>query len=73
MKRERLRRFYRRNGISYRSAYTHLYPHGHNLPLLQAKRIEFADKLAQYIADRTPIIYFDQVRNLRINNKANLT
>ena len=46
VKRERLRRFYKRFGVSFRSAYTHLYPHGHNLALLQAKRIEFAEKLA---------------------------
>ena len=46
VKRELLRRFYKRFGISYRSAYTHLYPHGHNLALLQAQRIEFADMLA---------------------------
>ena len=59
VKRERLRRFYKRNSISCRSAHTNLYPHGHNLALLKAQRIEFADKLAQYIVDGVPILYYD--------------
>ena len=60
MKREKLRTFYHQNQVKLRPARTNFYPHGKNLALLEAKRMEFAMDLGTYIAEGVPCIYFDE-------------
>ena len=57
---EGLRRFYLRNGVRKKPTSTRYYPHGKSLALLEAQRMEFALKLAEYISEGVPIMYFDE-------------
>jgi hypothetical protein len=59
--RERLRRFYKRNGLGYSPAKSDLYPHNKDLDRLQEERRNYAMKLSDFILDdNTEVIYFDE-------------
>ena len=60
VKRHKLQLFYKRNNIRHRKIKSRYFPHGHDLELLEARRIEFAMDLQQYIFEDRPIIYLDQ-------------
>ena len=52
IKRHKLQLFYKRNNIRWKISYTKFYPHGHDLTLLQAKRIEFAMEICDAIFNK---------------------
>jgi len=59
--RERLRRFYKRNGLGFSPARSDLYPHNKDLERLQEERHNYAMKLSDFILDDdTEVIYFDE-------------
>ena len=60
VKRHKLQLFYQRNGVKCRRTKSRYFPHGHNLKLLEARRIEFAMELITDIMEPKPIIYLDQ-------------
>ena len=61
IKRESLRRFYLRNGVKNRPVKSNLYPHDKDLDQLNDDRLEFAEKLREFIFDDdTHVIYFDE-------------
>ena len=61
VKRERLRRFYLRNGVKNRPVKASLYPHHKDIDKLNEDRLEYAEKLREFIFDDdTHVIYFDE-------------
>ena len=58
--RHKLTLFYQRNNIRCKTARAKYYPHGKNLQLLEARRIEFAMRMTEYIFEGQPIIYCDE-------------
>ena len=58
--RHTLRNFYLRNGVKQTPAYAKLYPNNKDPVKLESERIEFAMRLADYIVEGRPVIYFDE-------------
>ena len=57
---DKLRRFYLRNGIQRRATGKKFLPSGYNLELLEARRMEFSEDLAEHLVHDRPIVYFDE-------------
>jgi len=58
--RHKLTLFYQRNNIRCKATKAKYYPHGRNLELLEARRMEFAMRMTEYIFEGQPIIYCDE-------------
>ena len=57
---DKLRLFYLRNGIAHRATGKKCLPNGYNWELLEARRMEFSEELAEHLAHHRPAIYFDE-------------
>jgi hypothetical protein len=61
VKKERLRRFYKQNGVSFKPTKVRLYPHGWDPEELEQLRFRYAEELCEHIFDReTIVLYFDE-------------
>ena len=60
VKRDKLRLFYLRHGITCKATSTKYYPHNKNLVQLQEERVAFARQLVDWIREDKPIVYFDE-------------